>query len=189
MPPYHHCVFLYFFALRYEAHPVHGSYSWFLYYAPMPCLYVIYMYISMPPLRVHTSSCIGSSIIPYSSAHLHPYVRLHPQRYILTDGARPKLKGISHLGRIWVCPFLPRHHLPNLDILLIHDSTIRFAPGLSSSSYAKVSTTQVCPSSLVVHPPGRGNPIAGHVHDSAGSVGIYSLWGHRIVCRSFCFRG
>ena len=30
---------------------------------------------------------------------------------------------------------------------------------------------------LVVHPPGRGFSIAGHVHNSAGSVGTYSLWG------------
>ena len=60
---------------------------------------------------------------------------------------------------------------------LILDSTIRFTSDLSSSSYAKVPTTLVCPTSLVVHPPGRGNPIAGHVHNSAGSVGIYSLRG------------
>ena len=137
----------------------------------------------------HPGVCIYSSFIPYSSAHLHPYVRLRPQRYILTDGARPKLKGISHLGRIWVCPFLPRHHHPNLDILLILDSTICFTPGLSSSSYAKVSIPQVCLTSLVVHPPGRDLSIAGHVHNSAGSVGSYSLRGLRIVRRSFHSRG
>ena len=121
--PHYHCRLLVLFALRYEAHPVHGYYSWFLYYA-----LVSYLYISAPLLRIqhHPGVRIHSSLIPYSPAHLHPYVRLHPQRYILTDGARPKLKGISHLGRIWVCPFLPRHHHPNLDILLIltrlHDS-------------------------------------------------------------------
>ena len=151
--------------------PIHGSFTMLMSYS------CIYLRLSSA-FTHHPGVCIWSSLIPYSSAHLHPYVRLHPQRYILTDGARPKLKGISHLGRIWVCPFLPRHYLPNLDIGLIHTRlSIRFNPGLSSSSYAKVPTTLACPTSLVVHPPGRGNPIAGHVHNSAGSVGIHSLWG------------
>ena len=30
---------------------------------------------------------------------------------------------------------------------------------------------------LVVHPPGRGFSIAGHVHNSAGTIGNYSLRG------------
>ena len=153
---------------------------------------------------IRRSSTVHTSIYTFISSPFHPddythdtdcrpsislHVRHDTHGTLLTDGARPKLKGISHLGRIRVRSF------PDITIRVptpyssIDDSTIRFASDHSSSSYAKVSIPQVCPTSLVVHPPGRGNPIAGHVHNSAGSVGSYSLRGLRIVRRSSCFRG
>ena len=127
---------------------IHGSYTMLLSHT---CTYLRLssVFKHHPGVRIH------SSFIPYSSAHLHPYVRLHPQRYILTDGARPKLKGISHLGRIWVCPFLPRHHLPNLDFLTHSPTTLRFTSHLSYHHLCTLTCLNPCwPDGPSCAPPG-----------------------------------
>ena len=108
---------------------------------------------------VHTSiyAFIGSPFHPDDYIHdtdcrpsISLYVRHDTPGTLLTDGARPKLKGISHLGRIRVRPFPDiTIRVPTLDSF-IDDFTIRSASGHSSSSYAKVSIPQVCPTSLVV---------------------------------------
>ena len=70
--------------------------------------------------------------------HSSLHVRHDTHGTLLTDGARPKLKGISHLGRIRVRSFPDTTvRVPTLDSF-IDDTTIRSLPGLSSALYANV---------------------------------------------------
>ena len=66
------------------------------------------------------------------------YVRRITHGTLLTDGARPKLKGISHLGRIRVRSFPDTTvRVPTIDSF-IDNPTIRSLPGHSSALYANV---------------------------------------------------
>ena len=70
--------------------------------------------------------------------HSSLHVRHDTHGTLLTDGARPKLKGISHLGRIRVRSFPDTTvQVPTIDSF-IDDSTIRSLPGHSSALYANV---------------------------------------------------
>ena len=102
---------------------------------------------------IRRSSTVHTSIYTFISSPFHPddythdtdcrpsislHVRHDTHGTLLTDGARPKLKGISHLGRIRVRSFPDTTvRVPTLDSF-IDDTTIRSLPGHSSALYANV---------------------------------------------------